>query len=99
MQAALSSAKVAVLLVSADFLAEDSTWKRELPYCIEAAQNNELELVWIPVRTSDYQYTDLTHFEAAQDVEHPLASLEEEGEQDKVLLSIVERIKKALLEQ
>lgn len=99
-QDALERAKVAVLIVSPDFLAEDSTWKRVLPYCIEAHRNEELELLWVPVRPSDWEGTDLAQWRdcAACDPEQPLAGLDENAEQEKGLLEVVERIKKALLE-
>ncbi|MCE7926689.1 MAG: TIR domain-containing protein [Haliscomenobacteraceae bacterium CHB4] len=95
-QAALDSAKVAVLLVSPDFLAEDSSWKQEIPYCIEAARRGELELLWIPVRASAYQDTELAQFRPARDPEQALAGLEAD-EQDTALLDVVQRIKEALL--
>ncbi len=95
-QTALESAKVAVLLVSAEFLADDSTWKRELPYCIEAAHKDELELLWIPVRASAYQDTELVEFRAVHNPERPLNSLSE-SDKDQALLDIAERIKTALL--
>jgi hypothetical protein len=95
-QEALDNAKVVLLLVSADFLADESKWKRELPYCIEAARKNDLKLLWVPVRTSDYSLTDLMDFEPLLDPNRPLLELND-GEKEEALLEIVEHIKKALV--
>src|SRR3954463_1965377 len=56
---ALNSAKVAILLVSPDFLASDFIAKNELPPLLRAANEGEMKLLWIPVGANNYKHTEL----------------------------------------
>jgi len=91
---ALGSAKVAVLLVSPNFLASDFIAEQELPPLLEAAEREGLTILWIPLRHSAYRETKIGEYQAAPgcDPDHPLSSLTE-PEQDRVFVAVCEEIK------
>lgn len=93
-QRALSVAKVAVLLVTPDFLASDFIAQHELPPLLEAAANEGLRIIWIPVRASMYKFTEIQRYQAAMDPTEPLSSLPE-WKQEAKLVTICEEIAKA----
>jgi hypothetical protein len=90
---ALASAKVAVLLVSPDFLASDFIADHELPSLLEAAENRDLTILWIPLTHSGYKKTDIAQYQAASgcDPSRPLSSLPKH-EQDRVFRDLCEEI-------
>jgi internalin A len=47
---ALARAAVALLLVSPDFVASDFIDRKEMPSLLDAAQNQGLEILWVPLR-------------------------------------------------
>jgi len=71
---ALSSAKIAVLLVSANFLASDFIAKYELPPILEAAEQQHLTVLWIAVDYCLYQQTGFAQYQAMNDPAKPLNS-------------------------
>ena len=91
---ALANAKVAVLLVTPDFLASDFIAKHELPPLLEAAEKDGLVILWIAVRPSSYKETEIERYQAANEPSKPLASLTR-VKQDAVLVQIGQKIKKA----
>ena len=72
---ALSSAKVAVLLVSANFLASEFIVNHEIPRLLNDEQLGLLKVVWMAVGSSLYEETDLAQMQAATDPAHPLNTL------------------------
>ncbi|GHO95493.1 hypothetical protein KSF_055410 [Reticulibacter mediterranei] len=72
---AISSAKVAVLLVSANFLASDFIAKHELTPILEAAKKEHVTILWIAVGHCLYQYTELKDYQAVNNPAKPLGSL------------------------
>lgn len=87
----ISQARVAVLLVTADFLASEFISDSELPVILDRAHKNQLTVIWIAVGHAAYQVTELAKFQAANDPRRPLESLRK-PERDKVLLSIAQKV-------
>ncbi len=73
--ASLTSAKVAVLLVSKNFLSSKFIGKHEVPAIREAFRSGELRIFWIPLNFSAYRHTWLIDHQATQNPEEPLAKL------------------------
>jgi hypothetical protein len=88
---ALSSAKVAVLLVSPDYLASDFIAKQILPPLLDAAENDGLTILWIAVRKCSYQLTEIKRYKAVNRPSMPLAALSG-SKRDDVLVSICQQI-------
>jgi TIR domain-containing protein len=63
-QGGLSSAKVAVLLVSPGFLASEFILNEELPSILNAAKNEGVAILWSLVRNCWYERTPLHRFQA-----------------------------------
>lgn len=88
---ALQSCSVAVLLVSPDFLASPFITDVELPKLLQQASDEEVAIVWIPVRHALYESSGLNGFQAAGDPRNPLASLEQ-SDQDRLLAQVCRTI-------
>ena len=92
---ALASAKVAVLLVSPAFLASSFISQNELPPLLKAARNGRLKVLWIPVSSSNYKYTEIADFQAVHPPTRPLDRLKRSDRQ-RSLVAISEKIMEAL---
>lgn len=91
---ALKRSKVAVLLVTADFLASNFVVENELPTLLDAAKKEGLAILWVPVSFSLYRETAIEPYQAAHPPDRPLESLSK-PDLDKALVDICERIKAA----
>ena len=92
---ALKSAKVAVLLVSQNFLASDFIKKEELPSLLKDAEKEGVKIIWVLVNSCGYKYTALKDLQAAHKVSQPLVLLPT-PEQDRILNEICDEIVAAM---
>ena len=74
-QSALESAKVAVLLVSADFLASDFIATNELPPLLNAAKERGTLILALIVRPCRFEKTELAQFQSVNPPSKPLSTL------------------------
>jgi hypothetical protein len=93
-QRALAIAKVAVLLVSPDFLASDFIAEEELPILLDAAKTDGLTILWVPIRSSIFTETRIADYQAVHDPAKPLSKLKS-ADRDSALVAICKRIKEA----
>jgi len=90
---ALSKAKVAVLMISANFFASDFIIEEELPDILEAADEKGTTILWVLVSTCSYKGTAVEKYQAMNDPKIPLARLKEEEDRNEVYTKVVDRIK------
>ena len=88
---ALASARVAVLLVSNNFLASDFIANHELPPLLEAARGQGVVIFWIYVGDCLYQQTKIASYQAAHDISKPLNRLAK-GRREKVLRDVCTKL-------
>lgn len=92
---ALGEARLAILLVSPDFLDSEFVATDELPPLLDAAAQRGLKVFWVPVSASSYDETPIGGYQAALDPARPLNTLSE-AEQDAALVRLCKDIKRAL---
>jgi 23S rRNA A2030 N6-methylase RlmJ len=90
---ALAAAKVALLLVSPNFLASDYISKNELPPLLKNA-GTEVTILWIPLRHSNYKETAIEKYQAGHSPDKPLNAIPA-GKRDKAWVEICSKIKTA----
>lgn len=91
----LNSCRVAVLLVSANFLASDYIVEKELPTLLQRREEGELIIYWIAVSHSAYRTTELAEIQSANTPSKPLDELLK-PERDRVFVEITEKIANAM---
>ncbi|MBD2511814.1 leucine-rich repeat domain-containing protein [Nostoc muscorum FACHB-395] len=94
---ALAAAKVAVLLVSPDFLASDFIADNELPPLLDAAEAEGLRIIWIPLSSSGYDETEIEKYQSTHPPNQPLDSLNS-AQENKAWVDICNKIKAAVLQ-
>lgn len=96
---AVARAKIAVLLVSADFLASDYVVEQELPRLLASARDNGAVILPVIVSASAFGRTEvLKEFQAVNKLSEPLNSLPVSG-QEEVLERVAEAVELAIGQQ
>ena len=95
-ETALAAAKVALLLVSSDFLASEFVTNSELPQLLAAAEEEGLRILWVPLWPSLVSHTPIYRYQPLLDPERPLAAMRRSVDQEVALKTIALAIKEAL---
>ena len=93
-EAALSSSKVAVLLVSQNFLASDFITDHELPALLGAAEKQGVTILWVALGACLYDETDISRYQSVNNPARPLEELNGAA-LNKELVNIARQIKAA----
>ena len=93
---AIQTAKLGLLIVSADFLVSDFITNNELPPLLEAATKDGAVIMSLIVSPSRFNRTSLFQFQAINDRSRPLANLPK-GEQEAVLVKVTEKLEAVLV--
>jgi predicted nucleotide-binding protein len=92
---ALATSKVAVLLVSTNFLNSDFIAENELPPLLVAAQNEGLRILLVIVGHSLFEETELGRYQAVNDPSRPLAKMSAASREQEIV-RICKEIKAAV---
>lgn len=90
---ALQTAKVAVLLVSDNFLNSEFINSVELPVLLEASEKEGLTVLWIAVSHSMYKETAIEKYQCVNIPSKPLDSFTRKADIDREILEICNHIK------
>ena len=94
-QTQLKGAKVAVLLLTQNFLSSPFIKQEELDVLLKAAQEGGCMIFWIAVSSSTYEDTPLKWIQSANPPDRPLDMMTP-AEQNKVLVEIYRKMKTAV---
>ena len=94
---ALASAKVALLLVSDDFIASEFVTNQELPPLLQAAEQEGLTILWVKLWPCLVEYTPIAVYQAVIDPSQPLARMSD-VDQREALLRIAKEIRRTFEE-
>ena len=89
---ALARAAVALLLVSPDFVASDFIDRKEMPSLLDAAQNQGLAILWVPLRPISLKlFPQIEQYQAVFSPDRTLADMTA-VEQDRTLAKVSKTI-------
>ena len=94
-ETALATAKVALLLVSTDFLASEFVNNSELPQLLKAAEEEGMRILWVPLWPSLVRFTPIQEYQPVLDPGRPLAAMSR-VKREEALVTIALAIEKAL---
>lgn len=92
---ALALTKVAVLLVTSDFLASEFIAKHELRPLLDQEKKGEVCIIWIPVGACSYKETELKNLQSLVDPDKPLANMKK-ADRNRIWVKVCEAIKEAV---
>ena len=92
----MSRAKIALLLVSQNFIASDFIHNEELPELTKAAKEDGALLLWLPISHCTWEFTSVADFQSAVNTNpsHPLSEMTK-AEKDLTYKKLLLEIKKA----
>jgi len=90
-EAALTTARVAVLLVSPAFLQSPFIQNNEFPSLLHAASSEGLDIFWIPIEPSSYLHYEINDFQAAHPPSQPL-STQKKATRDQSFVTIASKL-------
>lgn len=91
---AINSARVAILLVSADFLASDFIHQNELPPLLAAAKQRGVTILPVILGYSSFHDTELEQYQTVNPPSKPLSGMSL-PEREKVWMQVAELVKSA----
>ena len=91
---ALASARVAVLLISADFLASDFIADEELPKLLSSAKDDNAIILPVILSPCGFHRTHLFEYQAINSPDKPVINLPV-SEQEKILMKVCDAIEDA----
>lgn len=92
---AIETAKVAVLLVSADFLASEFITDNELPLLLQSAEKEGTIILPVIIKPCFFSFSELSHFQSINAPSNALIGMSEH-DQEKIFSDISKRIHEAL---
>jgi formylglycine-generating enzyme required for sulfatase activity len=94
-EAALANARVALLLVSVEFLASEFVMGQEVPALLRAAEADGVRVLWVPLSASLVRHTAIHAYQALLPPEQALDALDP-SQQRQALVRIAEAVHKAV---
>jgi hypothetical protein len=92
---AINSAKVAIFLVSADYLASDFIGRKELPLLLAAAKQERASIIPVVIKPCLYNHSPLQLYQAFNDTTRPLSMLKYD-DRELIWMGVTELVLKLL---
>ena len=92
---ALKSCRIALLLVSRDFLASDFIAEEELPRIFARVKREKLKIFWVLLSECNWELTEIRQFSAVYDPRKTVAG-KKKHTKDKIWKDIVDKIQQEL---